>query len=431
MSEPRPASAPDPNHSVRRERIGVVALLAASGLSGLGDMMAAIALPWFVLQQTGSPALTALTGFASLVPLVVGGIVGGAVVDRFGFRPVSIGADIASGATIAVIPLLALLGILEIWHVIVLVFLGSALDIPGVTARQSALPALAQRGEMRLDRLNAAAEAIRRITHLAGPPLAGLLIALIGPTAVIWIDVVTFAISAALVTALVPVVRAVVDGDVAHWFDRVREGFAFLFGDPLLRTLILIIGSVNVLMNPIFLVVLPVYADEATGSATDLGLLIGAFGVGSVISSVSYGALAERLSRAAVLRIGLFLTGMPVWILSTVPPVAVALPVMLAIGLSAGALGPLVLTLLGERTPESLRGRVFGTYATLVNGAIPFGVLITGLLLEWMPLGLAVGLIAAMYTLVAIASLFARPLRRIERGGQHGPQTAAPLDRRC
>jgi MFS family permease len=400
--------------SVRGARIGVVALLAASGLSGIGDIMAGIALPWFVLQQTGSPALTALTGFASLVPLVIGGVVGGAVVDRFGFRPVSIGADLASSVTIAVIPLLALLGMLEIWHVIALVFLGSVLDIPGVTARQSALPALARLAEMRLDRLTAAAETIRRVTHLVGPPLAGLLIALIGPTAVIWLDVVSFAMSAALVFVGVPVIHATVDGDVAHWLARVREGFAFLFRDPLLRTLILIIGAVNILMNPIFLVVLPVYANQATGSATDLGLLIGAFGVGSVISSVTYGALAERLSRAAVLRIGLFLTGMPVWVLATVPPVLVALPVMLAIGLSAGAIGPLVLTVLGERTPESLRGRVFGTYATLVHGAIPFGVLVTGLLLEWVPLGLAVALIAALYTLVAIASLFARPLRRID-----------------
>lgn len=413
MPEQPAEPAVDPA-SVRRVRAGVVALLAASGLSGLGDMMAAIALPWFVLQETGSPALTALTGFASLVPLVIGGVVGGAVVDRFGFRPVSIVADLASGATIAVIPLLAVLGLLEIWHVIGLVFLGSILDIPGITARQSALPGLARLAHVRLDRLNAAAETIRRITHLVGPPLAGLLISIIGPTAVIWIDVVSFATSASLVFVVVPVIRATVDGDVAHWLARVREGFAFLFRDPLLRTLILIIGAVNILMNPIFLVVLPVYANEATGSATDLGLLIGAFGVGSVISSVSYGALAERLSKATVLRIGLFVTGMPVWVLATVPPVIVALPVMLAIGLSAGAIGPLVLTVLGERTPESLRGRVFGTYATLVNGAIPFGVLITGLLLEVMPLGLAVALIAALYTLVAIASLFARPLRRIE-----------------
>jgi MFS family permease len=412
-ADPSPASDAGPRH-VRRARTGVAALLAASGLSGLGDMMAAIALPWFVLQETGSPALTALTGFASLVPLVVGGIVGGAIVDRFGFRPVSVAADLASGATIAVIPILALLDAIEVWHVIVLVFLGSVLDIPGITARQSALPALAELSAIRLDRLTAAAETIRRITHLAGPPLAGLLVTLIGPTAVIWIDVATFALSAALVRFGVPLIHAAVDGDVGHWLARVREGFAFLFADPLLRTLIILIGAINILMNPIFLVVLPVYANEATGSATDLGLLIGAFGVGSVISSVTYGALAARISRAAVVRIGLFLTGMPVWVLATVPPVAVALPVMLAIGLSAGALGPLILTVLGERTPQALRGRVFGTYATLVNGAIPFGVLITGLLLEWMPLGLAIGLIAGLYTLVAIASLFAKPLRRIE-----------------
>jgi MFS family permease len=399
---------------LRRERAGVVALLAASGLSGLGDMIAGLALPWFVLQETGSPALTALTGFASLVPLVVGGVVGGAIVDRFGFRPVSIGADVASGATIALIPVLAALGVLEIWHVVALVFLGSILDIPGVTARQSALPELAERAGMRLDRLNAAAETIRRLTHLAGPPLAGVLITFIGPTAVIWLDVVSFAVSASLVGLLVPVIRASVDGDVAHWLARVREGFAFLFGDPLLRSLILLIGAINVLMNPVFLVVLPVYANEATGSATDLGLLIGAFGVGSVTSSVAYGALAQRLSRSLVLRIGLVLVGMPVWVLATLPPVALALPAMLAIGLSIGAVGPLVLTVLGERTPPSLRGRVFGTYATLVNGAIPFGVLITGLLLEWVPLGLALATIAALTSTIAVIALFVRPLRSVD-----------------
>jgi MFS family permease len=417
MSEEHGAVAPGGTTPLRRVRIGILALLAASGLSGLGDILAAIALPWFVLQETGSPALTALTGFASLVPLVVGGIVGGAVVDRFGFRPVSVIADLSSGATLALVPLLAILGALEIWHVIVLVFLGSILDIPGVTARQSALPALAELGEVRLDRLTAAAETIRRTTHLVGPPLAGLLIALIGPTAVIWFDVVSFAISATLVVVLVPIIRAAVDGDMAHWFSRVREGFAFLFGDPLLRTLILIIGAVNILMNPIFLVVLPVYASTTTGSPTDLGLLIGAFGVGSVISAISFGALAERISRAMVLRIGLVVTGMPVWVLATVPPVPVALPAMFVIGLSAGAIGPLVLTVLGERTPVTLRGRVFGTYATLVNGAIPFGVLITGVLLELMPLGLAVGIIAALYTLVAIASLFARAIRDLAPPG--------------
>ena len=400
----------DPRTAQQRSRLSIVALLAGQGLSGLGDMVAGIALPWFVLQETGSPALTALTGFASLVPLVIGGIVGGAVVDRFGFRPVSVAADLASGLTIAVIPVLALAGALEIWHVVVLAFLGSMLDIPGGTARQSALPALAELAAIRLERLNAAAETIRRLTHLAGPPLAGLLIVLIGPTAVLWLDVASFAISALLVIGLVPAIRPDVEGDVQHWFARVREGFSFLVRDPLLRTLILIIGAVNVLMNPVFLVVLPVYADATTGQATDLGLLIGAFGVGSVISAISFGAFAARLSRPVLLRAGLLVTAVPVWVLSTVPPVAVALPAMLVIGLSVGAIGPLILTVLGERTPVGLRGRVFGTYATLVNGAIPFGVLVTGLLLEWMPIGLAVAVIAGLYTTVALVALVARPI---------------------
>src|SRR5699024_9429582 len=100
--------------------------------------------------------------------------------------------------------------------------------------------------------------------------------------------------------------------------------------------------------------------------------------------------------------------------LSTLPPVAVALPAMLAIGLSIGAVGPLVLTIPGERTPEGLRGRVFGTYATLVNGALPFGVLVTGLLLEGVRLGVALALVASRPTAAGIVAFRAPQLRRIE-----------------
>jgi MFS family permease len=402
----------------RRSRTAVVALLSGQGLSGLGDMLAGIALPWFVLQETGSPGLTAVTGFASLVPLVIGGIIGGAVVDRFGFRPVSVAADVASGVTIAIIPMLAVAGALEIWHVVLLAFLGSLLDIPGQTARQSVLPALAEAADIRLERLNAAAETMRRLTHLAGPPLAGLLIVLIGPPAVLWLDVASFAISVVLVMGLVPAIRPAVDGDPEHWLTRVREGFAFLAREPLLRTLVLIIGAVNVLMNPIFLVVLPVYANSTTGEAVDLGLLIGAFGVGSVIAAVSFGAFAARVPRVVLIRVGLLTTAVPVWVLSTIPPVPIAMAAMLVIGLAVGGIGPLILTVLGERTPVRLRGRVFGTYATLVNGAIPFGVLITGVLLEAVPLGVAVATIAALYSAVALLALVARPLSDLAANGR-------------
>lgn len=251
------------------------------------------------------------------------------------------------------------------------------------------------------------------MTHLAGPPLAGLLIAVIGSTAVLWLDVASFAVSAALVAFLVPDVRASVGEGTAHWLEHVREGFAFIAREPLIRTLVLVIGAVNVLMNPIFLVVLPVYADTTTGQAVDLGLLIGAFGVGSVVAAVSFGAFASRIRRPVLLRAGLLVTAVPVWVLATIPAVPVALVTMLVIGLAVGGIGPLVLTVLGERTPGELRGRVFGTYFTLVNGAIPFGVLITGLLLEWVPIGAAVAVIAGLYSCVALVGLVARPLSRM------------------
>src|ERR671911_2772892 len=193
----------------------ILALLGANAVSETGNVLAFVAIPWFVLQTTGSAARTGLTGGAFLLAAVVAGVVGGPAVDRLGFKRTSIFADLAGALTVALIPLLYYTIGLAFWQLLVLVFLGGFLDAPGHTARQSLVPDLAGRARMRIERANSAFQGIQHASFLLGPPLAGVLIALLTPGNVLWIDAATFVCSAALVAALVPSV-ALPSGGVAE-----------------------------------------------------------------------------------------------------------------------------------------------------------------------------------------------------------------------
>ena len=89
-----------------RDTRPIAGLLAANAISITGNRLTQIAIPWFVLQSTGSVGETGLVGFFSLLPFVISSALGGVVVDRLGWRHASIVADLASGATVLAIPIL-------------------------------------------------------------------------------------------------------------------------------------------------------------------------------------------------------------------------------------------------------------------------------------------------------------------------------------
>jgi MFS family permease len=148
-------------------------MLGATGLSMVGNIITFLAVPWFVLQTTGSAARTGLTGGVVVLGMVVGGFFGGPLVDRFGFRRASIVADLASGLTVTLIPLLYLTVGLAFWQLLVLVLLGTCLDTPGMTARQSLIPDLADRARMPVERANSALQTIESSSDLLGTAARG------------------------------------------------------------------------------------------------------------------------------------------------------------------------------------------------------------------------------------------------------------------
>src|SRR5829696_8581905 len=92
--------------SIKKNNLPIISLFTANAISLIGNVLSAIALPWFVLQTTGSATQTGITGFFTILPVVLAGFLGGTLIDRLGYKRNSIISDLASGVTTALIPIL-------------------------------------------------------------------------------------------------------------------------------------------------------------------------------------------------------------------------------------------------------------------------------------------------------------------------------------
>ncbi|MGH2559970.1 MAG: MFS transporter [Thermomicrobiales bacterium] len=404
-------------------RAPVVALLGANAISGIGNVMTGLAVPWFVLETTGSAAKTGLVAFFTVVPNILASFFGGALVDRTSNRQLSIASDLMSGCTIAMVPLLYHTVGLEFWHLLVLMFLGALLDAPGITARTAVLPTLVERAGIRLERANGASQSIFSLSWLVGPPLAGVLIAWLGTSNVLWIDAATFAVSAVLVALLVPADDSKPESEGNYW-QNVRSGLAFLRADRFLSTILVVACVANFVGAPLFAVVMPVFAKEAYGSARDLGLMMGGLGAGAIASAFLFGVIGHRAPRAMTMIGGFAFSTPPILALALLPPLAVTIACLFVVGLASGMVNPLLMTVIQERTPAELRGRIFGAVFAFAMLAAPAGMLLAGWSLEAFGLQSVLILIGGVFVATTIGLARQRVVR--EMGGP--PDESSPPD---
>ena len=382
------------------DRKPLIALMAAGAVSMSGNKMLDLAIPWFVLQTTGSIAKTGLTAFFTLLPTVLAGFLGGPLVDRLGFKRTSIVSDAASGVSVALIPLLHSTTGLEFWQLLALVFMGAALDAPGTTARYSMLPDVAERAGVSMDKAAAWHDAVSRSSTLSGPPIAGVLIALIGAENVLWVDAATFLISIALVGLAIPSRFGAKEGDELPYLESLKQGLRFVGRDRLLLIVILTVTVTNVLDAIIGLVLLPAYFKQIFESSVGLGLTFGAFGAGALVGALIYGSVGDRFSRRWVFVISFLIVSVRSFVYIPVPPLWVLMAALFLIGVGCGPLNPILTRVEMARAPAEMRGRVVGAIIAIAWGAMPLGALIGGFVVE--AIGIRTSLIAVGAVYVAV-----------------------------
>ncbi|MCC6792339.1 MAG: MFS transporter, partial [Thermomicrobiales bacterium] len=260
------------------------------------------------------------------------------------------------------------------------------------------------RARMPLERVNAAGQTMQSLALLLGPPLAGGLIALLGPSNVLWLDAASFGISALLIAGLVPRVAIQRAEQGEGYLAEVTAGLRFILKeDRLLRGILPPSMAINFLAAPLFPVVLPVFAARAYGEAIDLGVLVAGFGAGMLTGSLAYGAVGSRWSKRATLIAGTFLNSLPFFALALSPPLPVAVALMVASGLAIAPVNPLVMTAIQQRTPAALQGRVIGAVIASATLLAPLGMLTAGVVLTWTSAGVTLFIIGAGFLAMSAA----------------------------
>jgi MFS family permease len=396
-------------------RAPLYALYAADSISLVGNVVAQLAIPWFVLITTGSAALTGLAVFFNFLPVVLAGIFGGVLVDRLGFRTTSVVADLASAGAVAAIPLLHSTVGIELWQLLALVFAGSLLDAPGATARAALFPDAVELAGVGMERATGIRAGIQQGSVLVGGPIGGILVAGFGATHALWLDAASFLVSAALVVTVIPRARHEAEVEApGRYFAELAEGMRFIWKQRVLRAIVLTVLITNLLDAP-FPIVMSVFAREEFGSAADLGLMYGVFGGFALAGALAFSAFGHRLPRRLTFVCCFVVVPVVYLTMATLPSLPVALAVLAASGLAAGPINPLLATVQYELVPARLRGRVLGAVKAGAWASIPAGVLLGGVLVSAIGLAATFLGIGVCYLAVTVYGFFNPAFREMDR----------------
>ncbi|MGA7673034.1 MAG: MFS transporter [Nitrolancea sp.] len=362
-------------------RASLFTLLSANAVSEFGSMLTMVALPWFVLQTTGSAAKAGITLAVDTVPILFAGLFGGVLVDRLGYKTSSVVADLSSGLVVAAIPLAYLTVGITFWQLLVLVFLASLVNQPGRIARTSLIPDLAERAGMPLVRVNSLAQSIPRLALLLGPPIAGLLVSLIGASHVLFIDAVTFVVSSLLVLAGIPRSAQPTDQTRESMLGEVLAGLKYIASDSLLLWLMIMCSVGSLVAEPLYAIVYPVYARQIYGDAVSLGLMFSALAAGCLAGLGLYTLFGTRIPYRVIFVGGFAARAVALWIMVMLPSLPILLAAIAIEAFCFEPINPLLISIYQERTPAGMRGRVFGTANAIAVGTLPIGTIIGGFLL--------------------------------------------------
>ena len=352
----------------------LAALLAAEVISSTGTQMTWLALPWFVLRTSGSPERMTWVIIAEVLPVAIFGFWGGAIAARVGTRRTMLTCDLLRVPLFAAIPALHAAGMLPFWALLALVALSGVFLAPYFSVQRAVVPELI--GEEHVDVAQATAlfQLANRTTIALGPPLAGVLIATVGKTQILYIDAATYLVSFILVALFVHPPEASVDRERPQVLDGVR----FLFGDKLLRVWVIAFTVVDICWQLIFASLLVLTARSYDGNVHIAGVLAGSFGAGAILGALWSMRLVRRFDPLLLAGSAFVLELASLWALA-IPAVWVVPALAMA---TAGCFTSIVNAPMQSwvmlRIPRDLRTQALAAFGVIQCIGMPAGLLLGG-----------------------------------------------------
>lgn len=380
-------------------------LLYQSGslLSTFGSGISGIAYPLLTLTLTHSAAKTGYVGALEFLPLVLLSAPAGVAADRFDRRLLMIASDVVGATALGLLAAAVLMGQVEYWMIAVVAFVDMSAGVVYRAGSSGAMKAVVPQPQL----ADASSVAMARMStvRLVAPPVGGALYGISRALPFLVDSVSYFFSTASLLLMRTPFQEERVRGARTPF----REGLAYFWGIPFLRTTIGMIAASNLVAAgaPIALIIL---AHRDGLSSTVIGLFVALSGV-MLLAGSTLSPLLRRLFPMRLILLSEFWMGL-VYIAFLVYPSVYVLAVCVALHAfwfpnTDSAIAAYSYMLI----PDRLLGRAMAASNTLRAATAPLGPLLAGLLLAHTSPEVAIGVLAAPVVIAAVLGTLSRAIR--------------------
>lgn len=392
-----------------------IALLWVSQvLSAMGDYFYTIAVIWLAVRTVGSNA-----GFivaAGTMSQLLFGLIGGVYADRWDRRKIMVCVDLVRAVSVAMLPFLHAFGILQYWHFIVVAIIIGGLGSLFDPALQASLPLLAG-DKQTLQAMNGLMDVTSRLARALGPSLAGLLVVILPLPQFFTLDAISFVVSALAILSLTrhfikkSVPQKPIQAGIGGIIQDSKKAYQLVWRHTLLSWTIISYGIINLLWSICFILGVPFLVDQTLhGDVGAYGLIVGAYGVGNVISNFVIGSL-HLPQRTLMIFGGKIVLGLGFLLMA----VSHSLPLAMLGSACAALGGPMgdipLSTMMQTDLPSNQLGKIYSFRMIVSNIGASLGYLIAKPLFDYAGVGLTIQLGAGAIVLLGCAGLYRFKLR--------------------
>jgi MFS family permease len=363
-----------------------------------GTWIQTVAQGWLVLQLTNSAFAVGLVTTMGSLPILLFTLYGGVVADRVNKRRMVLLLQSLMLTEALILAILTQLHLITVHWVMGLAMFSGLLSAFEVPTRQSMIAEIVAREDL----MNAIAlgSSAFNVARVVGPSIAGALIATVGLAACFFVNAASYL--AVIVSLILMRVMPPAEPSKAATLGALKEGFRYIFGNPLPRAIIILIATLSV-FGVSFMPMMPVFARDVLHlDATGYGVLVSAVGIGAAAAAIFMAGVGGRTPGARLALRSSLVFGAVVTAAGLAPEFWTAIVLFTLSGCTMALNGIAANTTLQTEAPDYLRGRVMGFYSFVVLGMAPFGSLQAGWISEHFGVRVAVALGGGICFLVAL-----------------------------
>jgi MFS family permease len=362
-------------------------LWLGSTVSLLGDQFYLVALPWLVLQLTGSSVALGTILMTAAIPRAAFILVGGAVIDRFSARRVMMTTATLRTLLVGTVAALIWWKLIELWHLYLLTFAFGLADAFSFPAGPTLIPTLVEPAQLRP--ANALLQSSTVMTQMIGPAPAGLAIKSWGIASALFFDALSFLVVIAALFRIPDPPKAppppAAPGAPGRpsMLHSIGEGLRAVRSDPPLLGLMVIFAAINFCVSGPIAVGLAAMAKFRFGSPAAFGTLLSCFSGGTLAGLLLGGRVKRPRRRGLQFIIMSGLCGLELIIIGLVAKLAVIAALLALMGLGVGFVNVQFSAWLQMRVDRALLGRVMSVLMFSAVGLVPVSYAAAGILAKW------------------------------------------------